>query len=401
MNLKSGFPFWLIKNGLPFNYPKLEKNIKTDVVVMGAGISGALVAWQLTQNNIPCVVVDARSVGLGSTCASTSLLQYEIDEPLSRLQYKVGFSNALRAYQLCKESIEALQRIAKKIGMSDFELKPSLYYAAYNKDVSFLKEEFDIRKKNGFKVQWLDQKDIFEKFGFTAPAAIFSRHGAQTNAYSFTHCLHQHAIRKGLQVYDRTGIESIHHGKQQVILTTGEGHKIIAKKMVYATGYEVVNYIKKKIVKLTSTYATISEHSNSEGLLWNKNAMIWNTADPYLYMRTTKDNRIVIGGRDEDYYSPAKRDKLIDTKAKQLKGDFCKLFPEIPFLPEFNWCGTFGSTEDGLPFIGTYAGLPNSFFALGFGGNGITFSQIAAEIITDLVLGKKNKDAEIFSFDRI
>ena len=401
MNLKSGFPFWLIKNGLPFNYPKLEKNIKTDVVVMGAGISGALVAWQLTQNNIPCVVVDARTVGLGSTCASTSLLQYEIDEPLSRLQFKAGYSNAIRAYQLCKDSIETLGQIAEKIGVNEFEFKPSLYYAAYKKDVSFLKDEFEIRKKNGFKVQWLDQKNILDQFGFDAPAAIFSKHGAQTNAYAFTHCLHQHAIKKGLQVYDRTNIESIHHGRKKVILKTDEGNIITAKKMVYATGYEVVNYISKKIVKLTSTYATISEHSNSKDLLWNKNAMIWNTADPYLYMRTTNDNRIVIGGRDEDYYSPVKRDKLVDKKAKQLQGDFNKLFPGIPFLPEFNWCGTFGSTEDGLPFIGTYSGLPNSFFALGFGGNGITFSQIAAEIITDLIMGKKNMDAEIFSFDRI
>jgi len=285
--------------------------------------------------------------------------------------------------------------------MKEFEFKPSLYYAAFNKDVSFLKDEFDIRKKNGFKVQWLGQNEIIDKFGFSAPAAILSKHGAQTNAYAFTHCLHQHAIKKGLQVYDRTNVESIHHDKNQVLLKTNEGHKITAKTMVYANGYEVVNYINKKIVKLTSTYATINEHANSEEVMWNKNAMIWNTADPYLYMRTTNDNRIVIGGRDEDYYSPAKRDKLIDKKAKQLQGDFCKLFPGIPFSPEFNWCGTFGSTADGLPFIGRYERLPNSFFALGFGGNGITFSQIAAEIIADLITGKKNKDAEIFSFDRI
>jgi len=258
MNLKSGFPYWLVKDGLPFNYPKLEKNIKTHVVVMGGGISGSLVAWHLTQNNIPCVVVDARTIGLGSTCASTSLLQYEIDEPLCRLQHKVRYSNAVRAYQLCKESIDSLELIAKKIEVTDFSLKPSLYYAAYNKDVSFLKDEFIIRKKNGFKVQWLDQNDILEKFGFSAPGAIFSKHGAQTNAYKFSHCLHQHAIKKGMQLYDRTNIESIHHGKRQVILKTSEGHTITAGKIVYATGYEVVNYINKKIVKLTSTYATAS-----------------------------------------------------------------------------------------------------------------------------------------------
>jgi glycine/D-amino acid oxidase-like deaminating enzyme len=129
--------------------------------------------------------------------------------------------------------------------------------------------------------------------------------------------------------------------------------------------------------------------------------MIWNTADPYLYMRATPDRRIIIGGRDEKFFSPAKRDKLIQAKARQLKNDFNKLFPGMPFNNEFSWTGTFGSTKDGLPYIGSYSKLPNSFFSLGFGGNGITFSQVAGEIIAGLVKGKKKKEARIFSFDRV
>jgi glycine/D-amino acid oxidase-like deaminating enzyme len=77
------------------------------------------------------------------------------------------------------------------------------------------------------------------------------------------------------------------------------------------------------------------------------------------------------------------------------------MFPSIPFKTGFSWAGIFGSTKDGLPFIGTYKNLPNSFFALGFSANGITFSQVAAEIIASLINGKKNKDVDIFSFERI
>lgn len=62
MNLKAGYPFSLIKNGLVANYPKLEKDIQTDVLIMGGGISGALIAHYLLQKNIPCVIVDARSM---------------------------------------------------------------------------------------------------------------------------------------------------------------------------------------------------------------------------------------------------------------------------------------------------------------------------------------------------
>ena len=118
-------------------------------------------------------------------------------------------------------------------------------------------------------------------------------------------------------------------------------------------------------------------------------------------MRTTPDRRIIVGGKDEKFYDPERRDKLIEQKSEELKKDFNKIFPEIEFNREFNWAGTFGATQDGLPCIGTYKPLPNSYFALGFGGNGITFSLIAAEIITDLISEKDNTDAKIFSFDRI
>ena len=132
---------------------------------------------------------------------------------------------------------------------------------------------------------------------------------------------------------------------------------------------------------------------------WTDNVLCWNTADPYLYLRTN-DRRIIIGGRDEEFYNPNQRDALLPKKTKQLIVDFKKLFPDVDFKYEFAWTGTFGATKDGLPYIGKYKPLPNSFFALGFGGNGITFSLIAAKIITDIILGKQNKDAAIFSFSR-
>jgi glycine/D-amino acid oxidase-like deaminating enzyme len=86
--------------------------------------------------------------------------------------------------------------------------------------------------------------------------------------------------------------------------------------------------------------------------------------------------------------------------SKGLKKDFSKLFPEIGLIPEFSWTGIFGSTKDALPYIGTYNKTPHTYYALGFDGNGITFSVIAAEIILDMITGKKNKDALLYAFER-
>lgn len=399
MNLNSGYPFWLIKDGLPHTFPKLDKNIETDILIIGAGISGALIRYHLINSDIDCVTVDSRTIGLGSTSASTSLLQYEIDTPLHQLINMVGQKHAERAYHLCNNAIESLGKISKDLNFEEFEFKNSLYYAARKKDADFLKKEYKARKSAGFKVDYLEQDELRKEYNLDAASAILSHHGAQTNAYAFTHKLLQHKKGNDLNIFDRTPIVKIENSANGVTLFTEQGFTIKANKVVYATGYEVVEFIDKKIVNLKSTYAIISEQYN-ERKFWKDEVLMWNTADPYLYFRTTPDGRVLVGGRDEGFYQHIRRDKLIPKKAKQLAGDINKIFPELKFKTEFTWTGTFGATKDGLPYIGIYKKVPHSYFALGFGGNGITFSLIAAEIIRDLILGKENKDSEIFSFDR-
>lgn len=400
MNLTTGYPYWLINSGLPAHYPKLEQSIKTDVLIIGGGISGALTAYHLINAGIQCVVVDARTIGLGSTCASTSLLQYELDKPLCELADQIGIEKASRAYTMCAEAIDSLETISQKIKFKSFEKQQSLFFAAYKKDKKLIETEFSIRKKAGFGVRLLDEKQIQQQFGFSAPAGILSSKAAATDAYLFTHALLTACIKKGLEVFDRTTISKIEYKKKGALLITDKGYSINARKIVNASGYEIKEFIEKKIVTLQSTYALASEHIQSQIPVWRNNTMLWNTADPYLYMRITKDNRIIVGGRDEEFYNPTRRDRLIKRKTALLKKDFLKLFPAIDFIPEFSWTGTFGSTQDALPYIGTYTKTPHTYYALGFGGNGITFSLIAAEIITDLICGKKNKDAVLYAFNR-
>ena len=169
--------------------------------------------------------------------------------------------------------------------------------------------------------------------------------------------------------------------------------------MIIACGYESQKYLSKKVEISNSTYAIISEPFE-EQKFWYKNAMIWETADPYLYIRRTDDNRLIIGGKDDTFYNPAKRDEKLAKKAEALQNDFCKLFPTIKFKTDFSWAGYFGKTKDGLPYIGTVSERPHTYFALGFGGNGIIFSVMAAELITNILSGKKTPDMNIFSFER-
>ncbi|HEX5151054.1 MAG TPA: FAD-dependent oxidoreductase [Parafilimonas sp.] len=399
MKLTGGYPFSLINHGLLNSYPKLLKDISANTVIIGGGISGALTAYYLINAGIECIMVDSRSIGLGSTCASTSLLQYELDIPLHLLKRKIGDKDAERIYQLCGNSIDTLIQIMDNIGFTEHKKTGSLFFSAHHSEKKFMHDEFAARKKAGFDVSFLSAYELKDEYGLKGEYAILSRQGCVADAYALTHALLQDCIKKGLQVFDRTHVTNIQY-KGNVVLQTAEGCRIKAKNIINATGYEVINFLPKGIVDFDCTYAIVSEQSPEALPYWKDNVMMWNTDDPYLYMRLTKDNRIIVGGRDERFSNAFTRQVLIEKKSKQLEKDFHKALPGLAFKREFEWSGTFGKTKDSLPYIGPFKKTPNTYYALGFGGNGITFSVIAAEIIRDLLCGKQNPDARFFSFER-
>ena len=399
MELTAGYPFSLIQHGLPFQYPKLLENISCEVAIIGGGISGALTAYFLTEAGIDTVVLDGRTIGLGSTCASTSLLQYELDTPLHQLKEQVGEDKAVRAYELCGASIDILTGIMDQIGFTEYDTRQSLFFSSHSRQKSFMKKEFEARKRAGFEVAFLLKDDLSKGYGLQGEYGILSEKGATTNAYTLTHALLQYSMKKGLRVFDRSGVKNIDYHSDRVCLKMEDGHTVKAAKLVNASGFEIINFISKDIVDLYCTYAVVSENQQEQQEIWKDGMMIWNADDPYLYMRLTRDNRILIGGRDERFSTTTSR-KYFEKKSVLLAKDFKKLFPEIQFKPEFSWSGTFGKTKDSLPFIGAYDKTPNTFYALGFGGNGITFSVIGALMIRDYLLGKQNQDAELFGFGR-
>lgn len=401
MDLTSNEPFWLVKNGLIHFYPSLREDIKTEILIVGGGITGALMAHQCMEDGYRTTLIDRREIANGSTSATTSMLQYEIDLPLYKLIEVIGREGAEANYWAGHRAIDELKNIVEEINSdSGFEKKESLYYAAFKKDIPHLKKEFKARKACGLHVEWLSDKEIQKKYGlYKAHAGILSDQAASVDAFRLTHDLLKYNVERGLKVYDKTKIADVRYTPDSVILTTDYDNAIQAERVVYCTGYESTELIKDDFVKLLSTFVIIGEprekdHSELQ------NTLFWNTAEPYLYFRTTEDYRLLVGGEDEEFVNPGKRDKLISKKSRKLQQKLKRIFPDADFRRDFSWAGTFGETKDGLPYIGEHPDFKNSYFLLGFGGNGITFSILGRKVISDMLRGKKHPLEKYFRFRR-
>jgi glycine/D-amino acid oxidase-like deaminating enzyme len=401
MDLTSGTSFWIIRDGLLATYPRLRQDRRCDVAIIGGGITGALVAHRLSREGIHVILVEGREIGYGSTGATTALIQYEIDMSLCDLTDQIGEAKAVRSYQLCQQAVREIERVATEAGDTcGFRRKKSLYLASRSKDRRRLEQEFAARKRVGIDVELLSASDIRERFSFERPAALLSQLAGEVDAFRLTHKLIAAAVQAGLEVYDRTTIARFESGKAGVELRTTDGCRLTAGKVVFATGYETPEYIDRKIVKLSSTFALATAPvQNFDG--WGEDrCLIWETARPYFYARTTGDGRIMMGGADKPFATAHKLEKLLSRQIGKVRDQFTRLFPGIVIDVDWSWGGTFAETRDGLPYIGTIPQFPHGYFALGYGGNGITFGYIAAELMCDLFLQRKNPDLEIFRFGR-
>ena len=394
-------PYWIIKNPLYNYYNPLRSNIKTEAAVIGSGITGALVAHSLVKAGVECTVVDKRTVATGSTVASTALLQYEIDVPLCRLSLDIGEDKGVTAYKECLRSISVVGDILEEVGFGHtFEKVPTIYLASNHKGLEMLKQEYEIRTRHDLPSTFLKRQDLYKLVGIKAPGALMNNSSAQIDTYEATTAILDYDMKNnGLKVYSPTEVIRWQKNGDGYILETDGGHKIECKYVIIAAGFEAGKFLPEKLMKLTTTFAIISQPVDEE-YIWYKRSLIWETKTPYIYVRTDRNNRIIIGGEDDNNNSVLARRFLLARKRRILERKFNRLFPKIPFVTDMAWCGTFSSTKDGLPLIGGTAKDGNMLFALGYGGNGITFSVIASEVITNIIVGKEDSRQKLFSLER-
>lgn len=402
MDLKSGYPFWAIKNGLMHTFPPLRDSVRCDVAVIGGGITGAVIGDELARAGFQVAVLEERDVGWGSTAASTALLQYELDTHLVELARRLGEAPAVQAYRACAAGIPRLRALAASVRDVGFAMQESLYLASRARDVEELKAECALRARHGFPVQWLTPAAVAERFGVGTAGAILSHLAARLDPYRMTTRLLNRLGQRGGMVFDRTAIEMIEPGARGVTLRTAQGLTVRCRHLVVAAGYVAQRWIPQRVARNRSSYAFVTDPVEPKDLGALATTMMWESARPYLYLRSTADGRLLVGGEDDAIDLPARRDRRVLKKAAILARKAQRLLPGLTFRPAFSWAGTFAETRDGLPFFGPHPQFgPRVLFAMAYGGNGIPFSVVGADLLRAAIERRRHPLAALFSFERL
>jgi glycine/D-amino acid oxidase-like deaminating enzyme len=397
LDLRTGRPVWLAYPAPRIASSPLIRDVRADVLVVGLGISAAMICDALTEAGLSVVGVDRRRPLAGSTPATTALVQFEIDQPLVKLGPLIGKERAMRAWRRSRMAVQNLHGRISDLGIDcGAALRPSLYLAGNVLNAGALAEEGEARREAGLYARLLKPAEVKETYGIEGRAGLISEGNIALNPRRLAASLLNAAAARGARYFRDTEIVGLEQDGDGIAATTKSGRTIRASHVVLATGYELMDMVPRAPHSIVSTWAIATKPQKSR--LWARDAFIWESSDPYLYMRATDDGRVICGGEDEDFADEETRDALIDEKTAKIAEKLGRMLPGIDPQPEFRWAGSFGTTATGLPFIGRVPRRKGIHAVMGYGGNGITYSRIASEIITTTITGGRDPDADLYAF---
>lgn len=395
IDLRTGRPVWTAYRAPRVPVARLTRDVTADVLVVGMGISGAMVAEALSADGHAVVAIDRRGPVLGSTAATTALVQFEIDQPLSRLSAMIGRDAAEAAWRRSRLAVGNLAARIAELGVKcDLARRRSLYLAGNVLGPGALREEAELRRAAGIGATYLTAGELAEAYGLARNGAIVSHDNLALDPRKLTAGLWRVALGRGARAYAPVEATRFVHGSDGVEVATAGGPVIRAGHVVLATGYELASIVPAEGHSVISTWAIATRPQPAA--IWPHAALIWEASDPYLYLRATPDGRVICGGEDEAFSDEEARDALLPEKSAAISRKLGALIPGIDSTPEFAWAGAFGSTKTGLPIIRRLARRPRIHAVMGYGGNGITFSRIAAELIATELAGREDRDAALF-----
>jgi glycine/D-amino acid oxidase-like deaminating enzyme len=325
------------------------------------------------------------------------MLLHEIDTPLVRLVKQMGRQDAERLWRRSFLAVHALRDRADTLGIkADIEEQHSLYLQGDILDARGLQAEALARGRAGFEVTYLTPAQVERAYGIRRRAALRSAGSLAANPRALAAGFLRAAAARGAELFAPEEIMAVTPRRSGVRAVTRSGHTLSARHLVFATGYELPRGVPARGHRIISTWAIATRPQRRAP--WPEPTLLWEASASYLYLRTMADGRLLCGGGDEEIADAAARDALLGRKTAWLQRRLAALLPQVDTRIGHAWGGSFGASAQGLPTIGAVPGMRHCYAVLGYGGNGITFSMMAAQMLRNTLSGEGDADLDLVAF---
>ncbi len=355
------------KNG---NFPELNEDIKTDVVIVGGGLAGVLCLKELTDRGVDCVLLEAKSIGSGITKNTTAKITFQHGLIYDKLLKSIGTEKAYKYLAVNRYAIEKIRKMAEA-HPCDFEEKDAYIYSGTD------------RRKIEKEIKAYDRLGVTAEFVESIPLPVKCAGAVKIGAQAQFHPLKfMFSVAKDLKIYENSKVIEFLPGKVRCLKGS-----VTAENIIVATHFPVINKHGAYSLKLYQHRSYVIAAKNTPDV----NGMYLEDKEDGLSFRNYND-LLLIGGGDHRTGKKGGAYKVLE--------NFCReKFPEARI--SYRFATQDCMSLDSIPYIGKYSDFSESLYvATGFNKWGMTSSAVAAGILSDMVTGKDNIYADVFAPDR-
>lgn len=381
--------YWVeTTKGPQFN--KLEKNIETDICVIGAGITGISTAYMLLNKGLNICLIDKGEICSGVTENTTAKITSQHGLIYKYLQETFGKEYARKYLQSNEEAIKGIKKIIDTENIScDFEKTTNCIYTCKDEYIDTITEEVETVKELGVNAKLIKKVEL----PFDIKNGIEFPNQAKFHPLKYLYAIVEILKKNDIQIFTNSRVVEIKHDSDGYKIETENGSTVLAKYVVMATHYPIKNFPGMHFLKMYQdrSYAIMIKPNQK----FPKNMYI-SAETPIASFRPINDEFLIIGGSD---HKTGDNTKDLDTCYESLEKYAKEIYPnaEIKNI----WATQDCVSLDKVPYIGNFSKLmPNIYIATGYKKWGMTTSYVAAKIISDKILGKENQYEEIYKATR-
>lgn len=370
------------------SYSEINENLKTDVCIVGVGLAGLSIAYQLSKRGYKVVLLEASRVASGQSGRTTAHLTYKIEEQLKEMLKSQNQEELKTFVHAHKRAIDVIEETIFQEDIScDFKRVDGYLFLGEEDDKELLDEEVRIGRELDLDLSVVGG---IPAFGHLGPAVHYPDQ-AQFHPLKYMAGLLRVMSELEVSVFENSRVKDFVYGSDKHEVITENGFTVESRYLVVATDSPVNNrfYIHTKQAAFR-TYVVGFELKNKMDI-----PLMWDTADPYHYIRVA-GNTFILGGEDH-----RTGQNPIEDPYKNLIGWARQHFPLLGEV-KWQWSGQVFEPVDGMAFIGRNPGVEkNIFIVTGQSGIGMTNSTIASMIIPDLIEGRENSMIQVFDPSRL